>query len=56
MGNDPERNRLIEEMRQHTEALNKQRKHEDPRMSFSTPEVGGRFFCLNSVHPLLESA
>lgn len=38
MGNDPERNRLLEEMRQHTEALNKQRKHEDPRMSFSTPE------------------
>ena len=38
MANDPERNRLLEEMRQHTEALNKQRKHEDPRMSFSTPE------------------
>ena len=25
-------------MRAHTEALNRQRKHEDPRLSFSTPE------------------
>ena len=37
-GNNPEVARLLEEMREHTEALAKQRKHEDPRLSFSTPE------------------
>ena len=29
---------LLEEMRQHTKALERQRKHEDPRLSFTTPE------------------
>jgi hypothetical protein len=37
-GNNPEVTKLLEEMRAHTEALNRQRKHEDPRLSFSTPE------------------
>lgn len=37
-GNNPEVARLLEEMREHTAALAKQRKHEDPRLSFSTPE------------------
>lgn len=37
-GGNPEVARLLEEMREHTEALAKQRKHEDPRLSFSTPE------------------
>lgn len=36
--NDPERNHLLEEMRRHTDKLAKQRAHEDPRLSFSTPE------------------
>ena len=35
---NPEVAKLLQEMREHTEALAKQRKHEDPRLSFSTPE------------------
>lgn len=37
-GGNPEVAKLLQEMREHTEALAKQRKHEDPRLSFSTPE------------------
>jgi hypothetical protein len=37
-GGNVEVAKLLEEMREHTEALAKQRKHEDPRLSFSTPE------------------
>ena len=29
---------LLEEMRKHTEKLEKMREHEDPRLSFTTPE------------------
>ena len=29
---------LLEEMKQHTEKLKKMREHEDPRLSFATPE------------------
>jgi hypothetical protein len=29
---------LLEEMRRHTEKLEKMREHEDPRLSFTTPE------------------
>jgi hypothetical protein len=36
--NNKEHTTLLEEMRRHTEALEKSRKYEDPRLSFSTPE------------------
>eukprot|EP00240_Pyramimonas_obovata_P011745 CAMPEP_0118952246 /NCGR_PEP_ID=MMETSP1169-20130426/54524_1 /TAXON_ID=36882 /ORGANISM="Pyramimonas obovata, Strain CCMP722" /LENGTH=125 /DNA_ID=CAMNT_0006899449 /DNA_START=36 /DNA_END=410 /DNA_ORIENTATION=+ len=36
--NDKEQMSLLEEMRQHTKKLEDMRKHEDPRLSFSTPE------------------
>jgi len=36
--NNKEQTDLLEEMRRHTEHLEKSRKYEDPRLSFSTPE------------------
>jgi hypothetical protein len=42
-GGNVEVAKLLEEMREHTEALAKQRKHEDPRLSFSTPEFKKNF-------------
>eukprot|EP00218_Dolichomastix_sp_CCMP3274_P016770 CAMPEP_0170133166 /NCGR_PEP_ID=MMETSP0033_2-20121228/1111_1 /TAXON_ID=195969 /ORGANISM="Dolichomastix tenuilepis, Strain CCMP3274" /LENGTH=123 /DNA_ID=CAMNT_0010368627 /DNA_START=15 /DNA_END=386 /DNA_ORIENTATION=- len=35
---NPEQMSLLEEMKQHTKRLSDQRKNEDPRLSFSTPE------------------
>lgn len=36
--NNKQQTDLLEEMRRHTEQLEKSRKYEDPRLSFSTPE------------------
>ena len=36
--NNKQHTDLLEEMRRHTEQLEKSRKYEDPRLSFSTPE------------------
>merc|ERR1712060_659935 len=36
--NNQEQMSLLDEMRQHTKKLSDQRKNEDPRLSFSTPE------------------
>ena len=36
--NNKQQTDLLEEMRRHTEHLEKSRKYEDPRLSFSTPE------------------
>merc|ERR1711920_445709 len=36
--NNPEHVNLLEEMKAYTKKLEEMRKHEDPRLSFSTPE------------------
>ena len=36
--NDKEQQDLLEQMRQHTKRLEQMREHEDPRLSFATPE------------------
>ena len=36
--NDKEQQDLLEQMRQHTKRLEQMREHEDPRLSFTTPE------------------
>ncbi|KAK9834518.1 hypothetical protein WJX74_003536 [Apatococcus lobatus] len=36
--NNPQQAALLQEMRAHLKALEQQRKNEDPRLSFSTPE------------------
>jgi len=36
--NNREHMDLLQEMKEHTEKLKKQREHEDPRLSFATPE------------------